>query len=388
MNWVIEYSAPPNLSNSINPLLSGKPIAAVHDMIRKVVNNSQNQQNTVRVIIDGVLMELLNSPIFLSLKNALIDQDESHNSLRENIRKIVYHNMSLEKIPQYRRTIPLQILIPISQGNEWSVILDSRTLGDLVNDYGQDNVKVIERKLIDLRLVRIEQTNGDDTESDEALLGLFKSNGFMSFKNVSHFDLLDGVWVDNQINQAIYYSDRIRHYCPKWKKEETWRLDDRVARRNSYEQYAPVNGWETTKAILISNPAGDVSYGLCYNPTLNYWYGIEGWSLTKWKSDNSGSLLEPEIRHIGKLNGSRVRDSSFVFELMRIFRSCVWEINVADFLSGNYLRGLDLPYSKKNPTLTQTYWVELAKAIYDDGDQNGGIDLCKRILDSCGWRTR
>ena len=72
MSWVIEYSAPVNLANSINPAFSGKPIAAVHDMIRKVVNNSQNQQNTIRSIIDDVLMELLNSPIFEDYKMAII----------------------------------------------------------------------------------------------------------------------------------------------------------------------------------------------------------------------------------------------------------------------------------------------------------------------------
>ena len=37
MSWVIEYSAPVNLANSINPAFSGKPIAAVHDRDPKEV---------------------------------------------------------------------------------------------------------------------------------------------------------------------------------------------------------------------------------------------------------------------------------------------------------------------------------------------------------------
>ena len=165
-------------------------------------------------------------------------------------------------------------------------------------------------------------------------------------------------------------------------------LEDRVGSGNSYEQNTPLNGWRTTKAILISNPAEDTSYGLCYNPNLDFEYGTKGWSLTRWARDNLGLLQEPEIRHIGEVNGRRVQNSSFVFELMRLFRSCVWRVDIADFLSGNVLHGYDLPYSKDCPTLTQTYWVEVAKAIYDDDDQNGGIDLCERILNSCGWRMK
>tara|TARA_Y100000766_G_C18913610_1_gene609695 strand:- start:1896 stop:3059 length:1164 start_codon:yes stop_codon:yes gene_type:complete len=387
MNWNIKYSAPPNLSNSINSALSGKPIAAVHDMVRKVVNNSQNQQNTIRSIIDDVLMELLNSPIFADYKRAIIGQDESLKSLRSQIKKIVYRNMSLEKVPHYRRTIPQQILIPISQGNEWMIILDSRALDQLVNDYGQDNVKVIERNLIDLRLVRIDSSN-QNSIADETLLDLFNSNGFMSFKDTSHFDLLDGIWSENQMNQATYHYDRVRHYCPKFEREKEWKLENRVGRKNSFEQHTPVNGWETTEAILISNPAGDVSYGLCYNPSLDFWYGTKGWSLTKWVRNSSGSVQAPEIRHIGKVNGLQVDNSSFVFELMRLFRSCVWKVDIAEFLSGDFLDGYDLPYLKDNPIITQTYWVEVAKAIYEDGDQNGGIDLCERILNSCGWRVK
>ena len=56
MSWVVEYSAPVNLAKSINPAISGKPIAAVHDMIRKVVNDFFNKiSNTIQKVEDKFL---------------------------------------------------------------------------------------------------------------------------------------------------------------------------------------------------------------------------------------------------------------------------------------------------------------------------------------------
>ena len=44
----------------------------------------------------------------------------------------------------------------------------------------------------------------------------------------------------------------------------------------------------------------------------------------------SESIQEPKIRHISVVNGQRVKDSSFVFEIMRIIRSCVWKVDIEE----------------------------------------------------------
>ena len=93
---------------------------------------------------------------------------------------------------------------------------------------------------------------------------------------MSHYNALERIWEENESNQATYYYDSVRHYFPKSPREKGWDLERRVKQRRSFEQHTPLDGWKTSKALLISDPTGEHSYGLCYNPDLDYWYGTKG----------------------------------------------------------------------------------------------------------------
>ena len=56
MSWSVEYSAPSNLVKTAHPTLEKNPIAAVHDMIRRAINNSKESDNTVATSSTGTLI--------------------------------------------------------------------------------------------------------------------------------------------------------------------------------------------------------------------------------------------------------------------------------------------------------------------------------------------
>ena len=87
-------------------------------------------------------------------------------------------------------------------------------MDQLVAEFGLDNVKAIEHKFLDLRVVKA-HSPGDDCIRDDPLMDLFHSNGYIELHNMSHYNALERIWEENESNQATYYYDSVRHYFPK-----------------------------------------------------------------------------------------------------------------------------------------------------------------------------
>ena len=371
------YEPPSNLEEDVPDELRNKPFAMMHEIIRQTVK--RRSEDTVKTIWVSKRAQkiMLNSPGFNLLRRSLLSSESGLRELRVEVNDLIYHNFSLPKVPNSRKLISSHNLLRISEDCDWYICRDKRTLEELKIDFGE--VIVLEHNKVDLRLVRPNPKQKQTAVDWHSLLESHR-------ETPEPLQFIQSVWDENSSNQEHDVpSDLLRHYHSTVQRDKIG-LDRRI--RQSFEKNPPLDGWPTTKAILIEDKNAGIAYGLAYNPSQNYSWATEGWSISRWKIDDQVWPEEPEIRHIGSVNGVPVSDLGPIYDIMRALRCCCSKVNLEGAIGSNTI-GLDLPYSPKSPTAHHSYWLEVARALYacQRIPVEVTVSMTRELLRRTGWEV-
>jgi len=384
MSWEVEkYDPPKVLEEDLPAPLNDKPMAMVHEVIRRCLNKSTNQDVSVNWILNRTQKIILNSPSFAKFRRDLMSSNSGFRDLRAELKSTIYHNLALNKIPHSRQIVHGPQLFRIAEDCEWYICVDKRTLEELEVEF--DEVIVLERRGIDIRLVKPNQNQKQGAVYWYTILN-------QSRETPNPMSFIESVWDENMGNhEQNVPSDRLRHYCPN-QELDVPKFENRIGR--SFERNAPIDGWPTAEASLIydfdssSSINSEYAYGLAYDPNLNYSWWIEGWSISKWKIDRNNWPLEPEIRHLGIVNGQKLINHQQIYDVMRSIRTRLSEVNLDEALDNSHI-GWDLPRSRDSPTSHHSYWLEVARALHRCNSIDKGFpkSMLREIFRRTGWEV-